>query len=325
MRMTIEKKSYPLVSPFRITGYTFESLDAVWVTLQDDGHIGRGEGVGIYYLDESQDSIAAQLEAVRSEVEQGITRADAERLLPRGGARNALDCALWDLEAKKAGLSIWQLLKLEPKQVTTVATVGVGAPEEMATAARRLADYSKLKIKLSGDGPIERLAAVRAARPDASMIVDVNQGWSFKELKAYMPELEALKIDMVEQPLPRGADAELEGYSAPIPLGGDESCLDLADYPAAARRYDVINIKLDKCGGLSQGLELVRRCQADGKGLMVGNMTGTSLSMAPAYVIAQFCKFVDIDGPVFLKQDIEHGLTYGAGGNVSIPEQKLWG
>lgn len=325
MRMTIERKDCPLVTPFQITGYVFESTAAVWVTLEANGCVGRGEAEGVYYQGETQDSMVAQLEAVRDQVEAGISHKDLANLLPAGGARNALDCALWDLRAKQTQQSIWSLLKLEPKEVTTVATVGVAEPEDMAAQAKQLGAYSKLKIKLSGDRPIERLAAVREARPDAEMIVDVNQGWTFEDLKAFMPDLEKLRIDMVEQPLPRGADEELEGYRSPIPLGADESCLDLNDYPAAAKRYDVINIKLDKCGGLSQGLALVERCQADGKGLMVGNMTGTSLAMAPAYIIAQYCDFVDIDGPLFLKEDIDDALVYSAGGRVSIPEKQLWG
>ncbi len=173
--------------------------------------------------------------------------------------------------------------------------------------------------------PIMKLEAIRKARPDANLIVDVNQGWSFNELKDYTPAAERLGIAMIEQPLPRGGDAELEGYKSPIPLCADESCLDVSEYETAARRYDVINIKLDKCGGLTEGLKLVELALQDSKGLMIGNMMGSSLSMAPSYVIGQYCRFVDIDGPLFLKQDIDNALEYYDGGTVSIPIPALWG
>jgi L-alanine-DL-glutamate epimerase-like enolase superfamily enzyme len=325
MKMTVETVRRPLAAPFVITGYTFTHLDAIWLTLEHDGAIGRGEGVGMYYLGENPKTMSLELERVRDAVESGATRIDIQSLLPRGGARNALDCAYWDLECKTAGKTIWQVLDIAPQALVTVATIGMGTPEEMAAKARAFAEYPQLKVKLDGYQPIERLAAIRAARPEATLVIDVNQGWSMAELEIYTPELANLGVAMIEQPLPRGSDAELEGYRSPIPLGADESCLGLSEYEEAAARYDVINIKLDKCGGLTEALAIAQRARGEGKDLMVGNMTGTSLSMAPSHVIGQFCRFVDIDGPLLLASDIAEGLTYGEGGWVDPPRPTLWG
>jgi len=279
----------------------------------------------MYYLGETSSSMTQQLETVRSAVEAGASRADIQGLLPAGGARNALDCAMWDLECKQSGITIWELLGISATPLVTVATVGMGSPDEMAEKARAFSAYPHLKIKLSDEHPIEKLSAIRSARPDATLVIDVNQGWTFHNLTDYLPELAALEVAFVEQPLPRGADDELLGFSSPIPIGADESCIDLSEYAEAASKYDVINIKLDKCGGLTEALRIVEAARADGKDLMVGNMTGTSLSMAPSHVIGQFCRFVDIDGPLLLAADIEPGLHYGAGGVVSAPEPALWG
>lgn len=325
MKMTVETVRRPLAAPFVITGYTFTHLDAVWVTLEHGGATGRGEGVGMYYLGENPETMTLELKGVRDAVESGATRIDIQSLLPRGGARNALDCAYWDLESKTTGQSIWQALGIPLEPLVTVATVGMGTPEEMAAKARAFAPYPQLKVKLDGHQPLERLSAIRNARPEATVVVDVNQGWSMAELEAYTPELMNLGVAMIEQPLARGADAELEGYRSPIPLGADESCLDLSEYEEAASRYDVINIKLDKCGGLTEALAIAERARGEGKDLMVGNMTGTSLSMAPSHVIGQFCRFVDIDGPLLLASDIEGGLDYLPGGLVYPPEPQLWG
>lgn len=315
----------PLARPFAITGYTFTHLDALWVYLDRDGVTGRGEGVGMYYRGETPKKMAAQLEVIRADLESGATRADIQQLLPPGGARNALDCAMWDAECKSSGASIFDLVKISPKTLTTVATIGMGTPRDMAAQANRLSDYPHLKIKLDGDIPLERLQAIRDTRPDATLIIDVNQGWSRAELVWHLPGLVDIGVAMIEQPLPRGQDSDLDGLDSPIPLGADESLIHLADYDEVAPHYDVINIKLDKCGGLTEALEIARRAQSDGKHLMVGNMTGTSLSMAPSHVIGQLCQFVDIDGPLLLAEDITPGLTYRPGGFVDPPVPLLWG
>lgn len=325
MKYQVEKRSIPLERPFVITGHTFINLDAVIVTIEQDGFRGQGEGDGVYYLGETQDSMFDQLESIRVAVEAGVTRQELAELLPAGGARNALDCALWDLECKSSGKSIWELTGIKPKNLITVATVGMGNPDEMAARAQEFSNYPNLKVKLDDQSPIERLQAIRDARPDAKLVIDVNQGWTLDLLQGLMPQLEALEVAMIEQPLPRGADKDLEGFSSPIPLGADESCLTLQEYYSIKDYYQVINIKLDKTGGLTEALKLAKQAKADGKDVMVGNMTGSSLSMAPAYVIGQFCTFVDIDGPLLLGSDIEHGLKYLPGGLVEPPSPELWG
>jgi L-alanine-DL-glutamate epimerase-like enolase superfamily enzyme len=269
--------------------------------------------------------MAAQLETVASRLDGDLTTAVIQQLLPPGGARNALDCAFWDYRAKASGKTVWELLSIIPRQLTTVYTLGVASPDAMARQASQAHQFGNLKIKLDASEPMARLEAIRAARPDANLIVDVNQGWDLAALQEYLPHAKRLGIAMIEQPLPRGEDEALEGFKSPVPLGADESCLHMGEFAVAAQRYDVINIKLDKCGGLTEGLALVEAAKRAGLGLMVGNMCGSSLSMAPSYVIGQFCRFVDIDGPLLLKHDIANGLDYGVDGVVSLPERELWG
>jgi L-Ala-D/L-Glu epimerase / N-acetyl-D-glutamate racemase len=265
------------------------------------------------------------VEAVAPEIRRGINREELQSLLPAGGARNAVDCALWDLDCKKAGKTIWQLTGIEPGPVTTVFTIGLEpTPEAMAAKAAAAADAPVLKVKLNADRPWERLSAIRAARPDAAIVVDANQGWDFALLQEVVPKCATLGLGMIEQPLPRGADAELEGYASPITLAADESCLDTTELATAARRYGMINIKLDKTGGLTEALKLARQAKALGCKLMVGNMVGTSLGMAPSFVVAQLCDFVDIDGPLLLKYDHPGGLRYDKG-IVTGLEPKFWG
>lgn len=325
MQLQIDIVTFPFARPFVITGHVFETTETVRVTLTEGGVQGRGEAVGTYYLDETTDRMAAQLEALAREIERGLTSEAIQTLLPPCGARNALDCAFWDFRAKAAGQRIWELLGLEPRTLRTVFTISLADAATMAERAAEAARFSNLKIKLDADAPIDRLEAIRAARPDAALIVDVNQGWTFDELCAYLPHCERLGIAMIEQPLPRGADEPLEGFTSPVPLGADEACLHLGEFAAAARRYDVLNIKLDKCGGLTEALALVEAARRAGMALMVGNMMGSSLSMAPSFVIGQHCRFVDLDGPLLLAHDVEHGLHFGDGGEVSPPDAELWG
>lgn len=325
MQMHVEEKSWPLRSPFQITGHTFHAVEAVWVTLTDDNVVGRGEAVGVYYHGDTPGSMRDELEAVKAHVEEGATRLDLLDLLPAGGARNALDCAMWDLECKREGVTIWEKLQMEPRELVTVATVGLGSPEDMAKRATEFSPYPHLKIKLDGDRPRERLRAIREARPDATLVVDVNQGWTLPQLEALLPDLVDLSIAFLEQPLPAGEDQGLEGFGSPIPLGADESFQGRADYEAVRGRYDVLNIKLDKCGGLTEALAIIEQARPDGMDLMVGNMTGTSLGMAPAHVVGQWCRFVDIDGPLLMCEDITPGLSYLPGGIVPPPTPHLWG
>ena len=325
MKLSVHIEEWELMQPFRISNFEWVNSRGIVVQLGENGCVGRGEAQGVFYLDEDADSLFAQVHAVADELRRGLSREDLQELLPPGGARNAIDCALWDLECKRSGRSIWELTGIDPKPVTTVFTIGLEAtPEAMAAKAAAAADAPVLKIKLGADRPYERLAAIRAARPDAALVVDANQGWDFDLLRDVIPKCAELDLGMIEQPLPRGADAELEGFESPITLAADESCLHSGELAQAARRYGMINIKLDKTGGLTEALKLAGEARALGCKLMVGNMTGTSLGMAPSFVVAQLCDFVDIDGPLLLKYDHPNGLRYHKG-VVQPFDSSLWG
>ncbi len=325
MDFSIHITDWELTQPFRISGFEWINSRCLVVQLGEDGFVGRGEAQGVFYLDETAESIFEQANAVAAEIRKGISREQLQDLLPAGGARNAIDCAMWDLECKRSGKSIWQLTGIDPKPVTTVYTIGLeDSPEAMAAKAAAAMDAPILKIKLSSHMPYEKLAAIRAARPDAKLVVDANQGWSFAQLQEVLPKCVALNLAMIEQPLARGGDEQLEGFESPITLAADESCLHTGELETAASRYSMVNIKLDKTGGLTEALRLAKAAKAKGCQLMVGNMVGTSLSMAPSFVVAQLCDFVDIDGPLLLKYDQPHGLKY-VKGVVKGFDSRLWG
>jgi L-alanine-DL-glutamate epimerase-like enolase superfamily enzyme len=325
MKISAHLEDWELVQPFRISGREWLTSPGLVVQLAEDGFTGRGEAQGVYYLGETAQVMFEQVDAVAARIRKGISRQELQELLPPGGARNAVDCAMWDLECKKSGQSIWQLTGIEPRPVTTVFTIGLEeTPEAMAQKAAAAADAPILKIKLDGHQPYEKLAAIRAARPDAELVVDANQGWSFDLLKEVIPKCVDLNLGMIEQPLKRGADAELEGFESPITLAADESCLHTGELDDAVRRYSMINIKLDKTGGLTEALKLAKAAKAAGCKLMVGNMVGTSLGMAPSFVVAQLCDFVDIDGPLLLKYDHPNGLVYNKG-RVEVFDRTFWG
>jgi L-alanine-DL-glutamate epimerase-like enolase superfamily enzyme len=321
----LRSEQWELKQPFRITGKEWLHSECIVIEIADGGSTGRGEAQGVSYLGENIASMSAQIEGIATKLRDGLTREALAGLLPAGGARNAVDCALWDLAAKQQGKTIWQLTGIEPKPVTTVFTIGIeAAPGQMAEKAAAASAYPILKIKLNEDRPYERLAAIRAARPDARLVVDANQGWTFAQLKEILPKCADLGLDMIEQPLPRGADEELEGFVSPVTLAADESCLDSSELEVAAGRYDMINIKLDKTGGLTEAFKLARLARDKGCMLMVGNMLGTSLSMAPSFVVAQLCDFVDIDGPLLLRKDREFAMRY-SGAVVEVFDSRLWG
>jgi len=318
-------ESWPCITPFRISGQAWDVFDGVVCNIEQDGIIGRGEAMGVYYQGETPESILEQIEEVSGVLAGGTNRQTLQNLLPPGGARFAVDSALWDLDAQLSGVSVWQTADVSSRPVETVFTIGLeDTPEQMATKASDAADLSLFKVKLDNDRPVERIAAIRAARPDSRLVVDANQGWNFSELREFGPALCDLGVLMIEQPLPRGEDQQLEGYELAVPLCADESCLHLGELEQAASRYQMINIKLDKCGGLTHGLELARAAADMGLGLMVGCMGGTSLSMAPSHVLAQLCEFVDIDGPLLIKKDRDGGLIYDRG-MVSLPPKHFWG
>ena len=314
-RLTLEvaTETLRLAKPFRIAGHVFESSDVVVVTLRDGRHAGRGEGGGVFYLGDDVPHMLAEISAARSAIEAGIDRAALRALMPPGGARNAIDCALWELEAARARVPVWALAgQPGPKRLRTTFTLGADAPEVMADGARRYTQARSIKVKLTGDLELDvaRVRAIRAARPDVWLGVDGNQGFEFSQLDRLIAALQAERVSLLEQPLARGRDADLEGYVSAVPIAGDESLLALADLPGAVGRFQVVNIKLDKCGGLTEGLLMAAEARRLGLGVMVGNMIGTSLAMAPAFVLGQLCDIVDLDGPTFLARDREPGVTY---------------
>lgn len=311
--------------PFRIARQTSDDFPCVVCEIGQDGRIGRGEALGVYYLGETEKSMLAQLDSIAGDLAGGAGRQELLELLPPGGARCAADAALWDLEAQLSGTSAWNTADVAPDPIETVFTIGLEAePEEMGARAAAAADLTLFKIKLNNDRPVERVAAIRDARPDSRLVVDVNEAWNFERLKEVAPELAALDVKMIEQPLPRGKDSELEDYASPLPLCADESCQDTTDLDDLVPRYQMINIKLDKTGGLTHGLELAQAARTKGLGLMVGCMGGTSLCMAPIHVLAQLADFVDIDGPLLLKHDRLGGFDYDCG-MVSLPDKRFWG
>jgi L-alanine-DL-glutamate epimerase-like enolase superfamily enzyme len=312
-------------TPFRIANATWTSFPGIVVEVEEEGRVGRGEAFGVFYLGETLTGMTTQVREVGPRVEAGATRTDLLDLLPPGGARHAIDAALWDLEAKRCGRRAWDLAGLELKPIVTVFTIGLeDEPEAMAAKAAAAVKSPRLKVKLGADRPVERIEAIRAARPDAQLVIDANQAWDLATLREVAPTLARLGVTMIEQPLPRGADDALDDYRAPLPLCGDESCLHGGELDQAARRYQMINVKLDKSGGLTHGLELAREARRRGLGLMVGCMGGTSLAMAPSYVVGLLCDFHDLDGPLLLTNDRAHGMTY-TDGVVSPPSAALWG
>jgi L-alanine-DL-glutamate epimerase-like enolase superfamily enzyme len=313
MRVTIEH--WPTAAPFRIAGNIFHANDCVRVELARNGFAGQGEAAGVYYLNDQVPRMIDQIEEVRAAIERGIDRARLQTLLPPGGARNALDCALWALDAAEAGTSVSALAGIgATRPLLTFMTIGVDTPEAMGRRAAELAGWPALKLKLSGDGlDRERVDAVRAARPAATIAVDANQGFDRAGLEAVLPGLVAAGVVLVEQPFPRDKDEWLDGLACPIPIAADESVQHAGDIAGCVGRYQVINIKLDKCGGLTEALAMLDACRAAGLDAMVGNMMGTSLAMAPSFLVGQSCAFVDLDGPQMLTTDRVPGARYEGG------------
>jgi L-alanine-DL-glutamate epimerase-like enolase superfamily enzyme len=289
--------------------------------VEDRGATGRGECVPYARYGETVDSVCAQIRAL----DPPATRGELQALLPPGAARNALDCALWDLAAKRSGRRVWQLAGLpEPGPEITAYTISLDAPEAMRAQAAANAGRPLLKIKLGGAGDLGRLEAVRAGAPRARIIVDANEGWTAETYAALAPALVELGVEMVEQPLPAGGDEALRGMARPLPVCADESCHDRASLPGLGGKYDMVNIKLDKTGGLTEALALRDAARAEGFGIMVGCMVGSSLAMAPAVLVAQGAAVTDLDGPLLLARDRAHPLDYDVRGvHPAAPE--LWG
>jgi len=325
LKLHMEIETWPLIAPFRIAGYTFESIDLLLVRLETEGCAGLGEAAGVYYRNDVPDSMFRQIEALRGVIEAGISRESLQALFPPGGARNALDCALWDLESTLVVRPAWQIAQLQsPKPLLTTFTCGAGEPDQMADVARGYAQARALKIKLTGEViDVDRIRSVRAARPGVWLGVDANQGFTRESLWNLMPTLLDSEVALIEQPFPVGQEALLDGFNSPIPIAADESVQGMSDLDNLAGRFSVVNIKLDKCGGLTEALAMARVLSARGQQTMVGNMLGTSLAMAPSFLVGQLCKIVDLDGPVFLKADRSERVSY-IDGCISCT-QSLWG
>jgi L-Ala-D/L-Glu epimerase len=316
LRLTVNKVRLEFSAPFRIAGFVFDGQDVVVATLDDGRHAGRGEAAGVFYLKDDASHMIELLESVRASIEAGVDRNALQSLLPAGGARNALDCALWELESRRSGTPVWELARLKtPRPLLTTFTLGAESPADMAKAARSYARARALKLKLTGDLALdlERVRAVRTARPDAWIGVDANQGYAPKDLTPLIDGLVAARVSQLEQPIRRGEEAQLQGFSSPIPLVADESAQARADVSNLVGRFNLVNIKLDKCGGLTEGLAMAQLARELGLGVMVGNMVGTSLAMAPAFVLGQLCDVVDLDGPTFLKHDPRPTIAYSEG------------
>jgi len=326
LTLSVTAESLRLAQPFRIAGYLFDAFEVVVVTLSDGRHRGRGEAGGVYYLGDDVPHMLQLLDQATDAIEAGPSRELLRALLPPGGARNAVDCALWELEAARAGVPVWRLAGQDPpRALCTTFTLGADDPAAMAQTARRHAQARAIKIKLTGelDLDLARVGAIRAARPDVWLGVDGNQGFAPGQLEALIAGLQAHDVALLEQPLARGQEATLDGLRSPIPIAGDESILSLADVAGAVGRFDVVNIKLDKCGGLTEGLMMAHEARRLGLGVMVGNMGGSSLAMGPSFVLGQACDIVDLDGPIFLAADRVPGVRYVDGNVWAGPE--VWG
>ncbi|HEX3466725.1 MAG TPA: N-acetyl-D-Glu racemase DgcA [Candidatus Elarobacter sp.] len=325
IELSAEIERWPLRRAFKITGYAFTESEVLVVELRDGELRGRGECAGVYYNDDTPERARAQVLAAAGAIRAGITREELLGVLPPGGARNAVDCALWDLEAKQQRRPAWQIAGLQPpRPVMTTMTIGADEPATMAEHAREYARARAIKLKLTGDElDAERVRAVRTARPDVWLGVDANQGFTRESLSALLPALVEARVELVEQPFPRDRDELMDGLRSPIPVAADESAQDIGDLDRLAGRFDVINIKLDKCGGLTRGLAMAAAARERGMRVMVGCMNGTSLAMAPGTLLGQLCDVVDLDGPLILSSDREPPVSYDDG-YVSAPEA-LWG
>jgi L-alanine-DL-glutamate epimerase-like enolase superfamily enzyme len=318
------RHSWPLREPFAIARGISTRADVIIVELWRNGRGGRGEAAGLDYRGETPATMLEQIESIRREIEAGATRSDLLRLLPAGGARNAIDAALWDLEAKLGGTSVWHLTGVTPLPIATTVTIGIRSPDAVAARARELSEHRWIKLKVSADGVLPAVEAVRRNAPTARLVVDANQSWSLRALCELAPELERLRVDLIEQPLPAGGDESLTEYRGAVPLCADESFGDRSDVARLVGRYQFASIKLDKTGGLTTALDLAACARSAGLRLMVGCMLGSSLAMAPAMVLAQRCEVADLDGPLLQAVDCDHGIVYDRG-LMTPPSALLWG
>ncbi|MFK7732400.1 MAG: dipeptide epimerase [Pseudomonadales bacterium] len=328
INLSAKKVCWPLKTAFITSQDNLLNIEVIHVEIDVDGVTGRGEALGVDYHGETVESILADIESVRSVFEEVVDfvslRTQLLQTLPAGGARNALDCAVWDLEAKSTGQRVWALLKMPAKPVDTMITLSLDTPAAMAEQAHAETQFSVLKLKVDAGDPITCIESVRIARPDCKLVVDANSDWNIEQLQAWAPECKRLDVSMIEQPLPADADEVLADMQFDVPLCADESLQDSAQFDYVAARYQVVNIKLDKTGGLTEAVRLLKIARLAGKDVFVGNMLGSSLAMAPAFVIAQYSQWVDLDGPLLQAEDVQPAIQY-QGSSMSVPDRQLWG
>lgn len=323
--LTAQHDRFALSRPFRISRGVKTFADVITVTVTEGAASGRGEGVPYPRYGESVEMSLAAIEGARAAIEGGAGRTALQSLLPPGAARNAVDCALWDLEARQAGVDVAGLAGVSaPQPLVSAITLGIDTPDAMAQVALRHADAPLLKVKVDADDPAARIRAVRAAAPNAALIVDPNESWDRRLLEAMQPTLLETEVDLVEQPVTADDDSWLAGFVPAVPICADEAVHVAADLDQVALRYQAVNVKLDKTGGLTAALDLAHAARARGLILMTGCMVSSSLSIAPAFHIAALSDFVDLDGPLWLREDREGGVT-DEGGMLMPPEAGFWG
>jgi L-Ala-D/L-Glu epimerase len=326
LQVILRIERWPLREPFEIARETIRDLPLLHLTLRDAaGREGHAEAAGVDYHGETPERMATDIRTVASGLRDDLDGDALATLLPAGGARNAIDCALWDLRTKQTGVPAWKaagLTSLQP--LTTAFTLGLGTIDDVRRRARTVNDWPLIKLKVDRTRHIDFVRVVRDEVPDARVIVDANESWTLDLLESLLPALAAEHVELIEQPLPRGGDEALLAMTSPIPIAADESCTDRASLPALAGRYQAVSLKLDKCGGLTEAMALADAARALGLDVMVGNMCGTSLGMAPAFLVGQLARWVDLDGPLLQNGDREHAMTYSAG-IVHPPDPRLWG
>jgi L-alanine-DL-glutamate epimerase-like enolase superfamily enzyme len=324
--LTVDRAAIRFAEPFRITGYVFEAMPSIVATIGEGPIFGRGEAAGVYYLGDDQDHMVAAVEEVRNQIEAGLNRADLQGFLGPCGARNALDCALWELEARRSNTPVWKLAAVGvPKPLITTFTLPADDPSVLKRKLGRLSFAKAIKLKLDGDiaADRERMAVVREARPDVWLSIDANQGFTEAGLEDLARAIHDYSIALVEQPLRRGDEAPLSHWRPGIPVAADESILDYEEMMERAHWFDTINLKLDKSGGLTEALRMARGARDLGKKVMVGNMGGSTLAMAPGFVVGQLCDVVDLDGPFGLADDPLAAEIY-RDGQIFVPDW-IWG
>jgi L-alanine-DL-glutamate epimerase-like enolase superfamily enzyme len=326
LRLEICEQSWPLEKPFRIARGVRTEARVLVVTASNGAHTGRGEAVPSARYGQTISSTIAQLEEFRGHCGAGVDRQRIQELLPPGAARNALDCALWDLEAKMSGKRVWELLNVPVTDaIETAFTISLDTPEKMAASASANTGMPILKLKLGGDDlDLARVELVRKEAPAARLLIDANESWSPSHYRNIVSALRELRVELIEQPFPADTDEVLETLDHPVPVCADESCHTTADLPRLVNRYEAINVKLDKTGGLTEALLLSERARESGFKILVGCMVCTSLGIAPARLLTRMADYVDLDGPLLLAGDRPHGLAY-TNGQIGLPPRELWG